>query len=105
MNSDGYRAAWIPTKPSDPGYEFITREVRAHQALQIGAVGASWVTSSNVSSPRGVGASDAGGHIGPRGRPHAPGGLTRKPSRDNTDELFRVPLFIKAPGQTAGQVR
>jgi hypothetical protein len=106
MNSDGYRAAWVPTKPSDPGYGFITREVRAHQALQIGAVDAlvghlvERLKSSGAWEPATlVVTSDHGVDLTP------PGGLTRKPSRDNTDELFRVPLFIKAPGQTAGQVR
>jgi hypothetical protein len=34
-----------------------------------------------------------------------PPGFTRTPSADNLDELFRIPLFIKAPGQTRGEVR
>jgi hypothetical protein len=34
-----------------------------------------------------------------------PPGFTRTPSADNRDELFRIPLFIKAPGQTRGEVR
>jgi hypothetical protein len=106
VNSDGYRAAWVPTKPSDPGYEFITREVRAHQALQMGAVDA--MVGHLVDRLKSSGAweqatvvvtSDHGVDLTP------PGGLTRRPSDDNTDELFRIPLFIKAPGQTEGELR
>jgi hypothetical protein len=106
VNSDGYRAAWVPTKPSDPGYEFITREVRAHQALQVGAVdtmvghlvdrlkaSGAWEAATVVIT------SDHGVDLTP------PGGLTRKPAPDNADELFRIPLFVKAPGQTEGEVR
>ena len=34
-----------------------------------------------------------------------PPGFTRTESADNLDELFRIPLFIKAPGQTQGELR
>ena len=106
VNSDGYRAAWVPTEPSQPGYEFITREVRAHQALQVGAVDG--MVGHLVEHLKSMGAweeatvvvmSDHGVDLTP------PGGLSRRPNDDNMDELFRIPLFIKAPGQIEGEVR
>jgi hypothetical protein len=106
VNSDGYRAAWVPTEPSQPGYEFITREVRAHQALQVGAVDG--MVGHLVERLQSMGAweeatmvivSDHGVDLTP------PGGLTRRANDDNIDELLRIPLFIKAPGQIEGEVR
>ena len=106
VNSDGYRAAWVPTNPSQPGYEFITREVRAHQALQVGAVDG--MVGHLVDRLQSTGAweeatvvitSDHGVDLTP------PGGLSRAPTDDNVDELFRIPLFIKAPDQVDGEVR
>ena len=38
INSDPWTAKTLPQRPSDPGYEFTFRELRAHQFLQIGAV-------------------------------------------------------------------
>ena len=106
VNSDGYRAAWVPAEPSQPGYEFITREVRAHQAMQVGAVDG--MVGHLVERLDSTGAwdeatvvvvSDHGVDLTP------PGGLTRRPNDDNMDELFRIPMFIKVPGQIEGEVR
>ena len=33
-----------------------------------------------------------------------PGGYLREPSGDNHDEIFRVPMIIKAPGQSVGEI-
>src|SRR5690606_20111023 len=32
-------------------------------------------------------------------------GFIRQEAGDNLDELYRIPLFVKAPGQTEGEVR
>jgi hypothetical protein len=34
-----------------------------------------------------------------------PGGPQRQPTDDNLDEIYRVPLFVKTPGQREGHVR
>ncbi|MCB1017237.1 MAG: sulfatase-like hydrolase/transferase [Acidimicrobiales bacterium] len=34
-----------------------------------------------------------------------PGGPQRQPTDANLDEIYRVPLFVKAPGQSTGEVR
>jgi Sulfatase len=104
LDSDTWLPPQLP-KPSGPGYRFISREFRAMQAMQVGGVdrlvghlvdhlkqNGSWDRATVVIlSDHGVDAT--------------PPGFTRKPARDNLDELFRIPLFIKAPGQTRGEVR
>jgi hypothetical protein len=102
-------AQWIPqdtpAEPGDPGYEWAYRELYALQALQIGAV--DQMIGELVDHLRTTGVwedallvvtSDHGIDI-------SPPKVGRTPSNDNTDELFRVPLFIKAPGQMVGETR
>jgi hypothetical protein len=106
INTDTWSAKTLPQRPSDPGYEFVFRELRAHQVLQIGAVDG--IVGYLVDRLKAIGAweeatvvitSDHGVDITP------PGGISREPTPENTDELFRMPLFVKAPGQTEGEVR
>jgi Sulfatase len=106
INTDPWTAKTLPQQPSDPRYDFVFRELRAHQVLQIGAVDR--MVGYLVDRLKGLGAweeatvvitSDHGVDITP------PGGFSREPTPGNMDELFRVPLFVKAPGETAGEVR
>jgi Sulfatase len=105
VNTDTWNPAAVPQKPSDPGYEFIFRELRALQALQLGvadqnighlvdrlkALGA-WEEATVVIT------SDHGVDI-------TPPGFSRTPTPETIDEVLRIPLFIKAAGQTEGEVR
>ena len=43
--------------------------------------------------------------VADHGMSFRPGAPQRQPTDDNVDEIYRVPLFIKAPGQRAGEVR
>ncbi len=106
INSDTWVPKAVPSSASSPGYEFIFREVRALQAMQTGGVDrmvgymtehlkntGAWDDATVVVT------SDHGIDLTP------PGAFTRNASADNLDELYRIPLFIKAPGQTQGEVR
>ena len=95
----------MPRTASDPGYEFIFRELRALQAMQVGAVDG--MIGHLIAHLKDTGAWDDGTVVvtSDHGVDITPPGFTRTPSKDNIDELFRIPLFIKAPGQTAGEVR
>jgi hypothetical protein len=106
INTDPWTAKTLPQERSNPGYNFVFRELRAHQVLQTGAVDG--MVGHLVDRLKALGAweeatvvitSDHGVDITP------PGGFSREPTAGNTDELFRVPLFVKAPGETAGKVR
>lgn len=106
INSDRWAAKTLPQRPSEPGYEFVLRELRAHQMLQMGAVDE--IVGHLVDRLKAIGAweaatvvitSDHGVDITP------PGGISREPTPENMDELFRIPLFVKAPGQIEGEVR
>jgi hypothetical protein len=103
--TETWNPAAVPRSPSDPGYDFIFRELRGLQALQIGVVDqmighlvdhlkrtGAWENTTLVIT------SDHGVDI-------TPPGFTRAANPENVDELYRVPLFIKAPGQTEGETR
>ncbi|HET9612333.1 MAG TPA: sulfatase-like hydrolase/transferase, partial [Acidimicrobiales bacterium] len=103
--ADSWNPDDMPEDPTVPGYEFMYRELTALQALQVGAV--DQMVGHLVDHLKSTGAwedatlvltSDHGVDI-------SPPGFTRKVTPDNVDELFRIPLFIKAPGQTEGEVR
>jgi hypothetical protein len=88
----------------DPGYQFAFQQVYALQSMQIGALDRA--IGDAIDHLQAVGAwedalvvvtSDHGiDTTAPR--------FTRSPDDTNTDELFRVPLFIKAPGQREGGI-
>lgn len=91
--------------PDDPAYDFAFREVYALQAMQMGAVdtligdaidhlvetGAWDDALVVVTSDHGIDATNPG--------------FIREEAGDNLDELYRIPLFIKAPGQKTGEIR
>ena len=104
VDADTWIPSSVPRTASDPGYEFIFRELRALQAMQ-GAVDG--MIGHLIAHLKDTGAWDDGTVVvtSDHGVDITPPGFTRTPSEDNIDELFRIPLFIKAPGQTAGEVR
>jgi Sulfatase len=105
VNTDTWNPAAVPQKPSDPGYEFIFRELRGLQALQLAvadqnighlvdrlkALGAWEEATVVITSDHGVDVS--------------PPNFSRNPTPETIDEVMRIPLFIKAPGQEKGEVR
>ena len=105
VDADTWIPSSVPRTASDPGYEFIFRELRALQAMQVGAVDG--MIGHLIAHLKDTGAWDDGTVVvtSDHGVDITPPGFTRTPSKDNIDELFRIPLFIKAPGQTAGEVR
>src|SRR5690606_11783538 len=90
---------------ADPNHEFVFRQFFQLHSLQVGAVdglvgelmdhlkaAGAWEDSLVVVT------SDHGVDL-------TPPGLSRGRTDDTVDEILRVPLFVKAPGQTAGEVR
>ncbi|HEX6419850.1 MAG TPA: sulfatase-like hydrolase/transferase [Acidimicrobiales bacterium] len=104
MQADIWEVGEIPAEPSDVEAS-IYRDVVALQAMQIGAVDAA--LGAAIDSLERAGAWDdalvvvASDH----GIDSTPPTFGREPDGGNADELLRIPLFVKAPGQTAGEIR
>jgi hypothetical protein len=100
---------WIPrTVPVDADedtFEFIFREIYAQQALQIAAV--DQMIGHLVDHLKRTGAWDSATLVitSDHGIDTTKPVFNRSPLPENVDELYRVPLFIKAPGQTEGETR
>lgn len=92
-------------QPGQPGYERRVAELLAMQALQIGAV--DQAIGEVISHLKAVGAWESGTFVlvSDHGRFSSVPGNGRNYSEAVQDELLRIPLFIKAPGQTSGEVR
>jgi hypothetical protein len=91
--------------PGEPGYERHVAENLALQAMQIGAV--DQTIGEVISHLKAVGAWESGTFVllSDHGRFSSVPGNGRDYSEEVQDELLRIPLFIKAPGQTSGEVR
>src|SRR5690606_13160176 len=89
----------------DPAYEFAFRQVYALQAMQIGAVDR--LIGETIDHLVSVGAWDDALVVvtSDHGIDATYPGFIRQEAGDNLDELYRIPLFVKAPGQTEGEVR
>jgi Sulfatase len=98
----------------EPGYERIFAERYALQAMQTGAV--DHAIGEVVDHLKRVGAWDPGTFVltSDHGKttwaPDRPGqvaqaGSGRELTDETQDDLLRIPLFVKAPGQTEGEVR
>jgi hypothetical protein len=88
----------------DPAHDFRFRQLHALQAMQIAAVDS--LVGEMIDHLESTGAwNDALVVLtSDHGIDTTSPGFTRYENERNTDELFRIPLFIKAPGQTAGAV-
>ena len=88
----------------DPAHDFRFRQVYALQAMQVGAVDA--LVGEMIDHLHSAGAWDESLVVvtSDHGIDTTSPGFSRREDETNTDELFRVPLFIKAPGQTEGAV-
>jgi len=88
----------------DPAYGFRFRQVYVMQAMQVGAVDV--LLGEMIDHLEAVGAWDDALVVvtSDHGIDMSAPGFTRREDASNTDELFRVPLFVKAPGQTEAVV-
>jgi hypothetical protein len=90
--------------PDDPAYDFMFRQVYAQQAMQIGAVDSLLGEMIDHLEAEGVWEDALVVVTSDHGIDTSPPGFTRREDATNTDELFRIPLFVKAPGQTEAVV-
>lgn len=104
MSNRTWRPRDVP-RPDEPHHERAFVELHALQAFQMGAVDVA--IGELVDHLHRIGAwedttlvvtSDHGVEI-------TPPGFSRQLTDETRDELLRIPLFIKAPGQTVGEVR
>lgn len=91
--------------PADPAFEWSARQQYQLQSMQTGA--ADVALGGVIEHLREVGAWDDALFVlvSDHGLGLLPPDFGRKPTPSNKEQLFRVPLFIKAPGQAAGEVR
>ena len=101
--------AWLPTSvprdADDATLDFIFREIYAQQAMQIAAVDR--MIGRLMDHLEEIGAWDDATVVitSDHGMGTTKPVFNRVATDDNIDELYRIPLFIKAPGQTEGEVR
>jgi hypothetical protein len=90
--------------PDDPAYDFMFRELYPLQAMQIGAVDK--LLGEMIDHLQAVGAWDKALVVvmSDHGIDMTAPGFTRRVDDTNAEEIFRFPLFIKAPGQTEGRI-
>lgn len=90
--------------PDDPAYDFMFRELYPLQAMQIGAVDK--LLGEMIDHLEAVGVWDESLVVvmSDHGVDMTAPGFTRRVDDTNAEEIFRFPLFIKAPGQTEGRI-
>jgi hypothetical protein len=88
----------------DPAYDFEFRQLYPYQAMQIGALDG--LVGEMIDHLEQTGAWDDALVVvtSDHGIDMTAPGFGRREDDTNTDELFRIPLFIKAPGQTDGRI-
>jgi hypothetical protein len=91
--------------PGEPGYDRHVAELYALQAMQVGAV--DQTIGEVVGHLKRAGAWESGTFVllSDHGRFSSVPGNGRDYSEEVQDELLRIPMFIKAPGQAEGEVR
>jgi hypothetical protein len=99
---------WIPREmpdPNDPNYKRAFAEVYGMQAMQVGAVDR--MIGEIVGHLKATGAWDTGAFVltSDHGIDITAPRFSRSVSPVNEDGILRIPLFIRAPGRTAGEVR
>jgi hypothetical protein len=88
----------------DPAYDFEFRQLYAMQSMQLGAVDR--LLGETIDHLESTGAWDDALVVvmSDHGIDMTSPGFTRREDDTNVDELFRIPLFIKAPGQAEGAI-
>lgn len=94
-----------PDDPRAPGYDFRRRQLYQVHALQVGATDA--LIGELVAQLQLVGAWEDAlvVVVGDHGIDLTSPVVGRELTEESQDEVLRVPLFIKAPGQVEGEVR
>lgn len=95
----------LPESPDDPAFDRTVRELQQAHLLQVGA--ADTLVGELIDHLDEVGAWDDAlvVVVADHGIDLSPPELTRDLLPGNEDEVLRIPLFIKAPGQRQGEVR
>jgi hypothetical protein len=93
-----------PGDRSDPNWDFIARQRYQLQSMQLGAV--DQLIGGMVDHLRETGAWDDTTLVvmSDHGAGMTPPDLGRRLTPANEDDVLRIPLFVKAPGQAAGAV-
>ena len=109
LSPSGYSTSFAPQlirDPADPAYEFETRMEFQLHSMQVGAVDTLIVelldrlrALPNWDETLLVVTSDHGSNLTP------PDIGRMRVTEANREEVFRVPLFVKAPGQITGEIR
>ena len=100
--------AWVPAAMPDPGdarHERAFAELYAMQAMQVGAV--DQMVGEVVARLQANGAWDTGTFVlvSDHGVDITAPHFTRTITRESEDGILRIPLFVRAPGHTGGEVR
>ena len=88
----------------DPAYDFMFRQLYPLQAMQIGAVDKLLGEMIDHLEEIGVWEESLVVVMSDHGIDFTAPGFTRTLDETNADEVLRMPLFIKAPGQTDGRI-
>lgn len=99
---------WVPATMPDPGepdHERAFAELYAMQAMQVAAV--DQMLGELVAHLRATGAWDTGTFVlvSDHGIDITPPRFSRTVNDENEDGVLRIPLFVRAPGLTPGEVR
>lgn len=91
--------------PDDPAYDFSSRQVYPLQAMQLGALDRLIGDAITGLEQRGAWDEALVVITSDHGTDVTPPGIGKLGDGMDTDEVLRVPLFIKAPGQVDGEIR
>lgn len=91
--------------PTDPAFAWSTREVFQLQSMQVGAADVALGQVIDHLDSAGLWEDTTLVVVSDHGTSTLPPDFGRQHTPNNTQELFRIPMFIKAPGQAAGAVR
>jgi hypothetical protein len=94
----------LPRDRSDPDYDYVVRQRYQLQSMQIGAV--DQLVGGLMDHLREVGAWEGTTLVvmSDHGTSMTPPDLGRRLTPGNEDDVLRIPLFVKAPGQEVGEV-
>ncbi len=99
---------WVPNElpsPGDPNHDRFFAELYGQQAMQIAVVDG--IVGEMMAHLQATGAWDTGTLIvvSDHGLSTRPTEFTRDLTDENQDEVLRIPLFVRTPGQTSGEIR
>lgn len=88
-----------------PDDEFVVRQAQQEHLLQVGYVDA--LIGELIDRMQAAGTWDDAlvVVVADHGASFRPGGPPRVPTDQNVDDIYRIPYFVKAPGQSAAEVR